>query len=91
MVTFPRMYLIAYNPTFWHVDDRHFGREDRRAVFDNAAEVGGEVRTSGLFRRFAAHHGLDHAFTNPCSGNEKGSVENKVGCHMLMFTKKWSE
>ena len=55
-----------------------------RAVFDNAAEVGGrvggEVRTSGLFRRFAAHYGLDHAFTNPCSGNEKGNVENKVGC-----------
>lgn len=39
------------------------------------------MRTSGLFRRFAAHHGLDHAFTNPCSGNEKGNVENKVGCH----------
>ena len=57
----------------------------RRAVFDNATEVGGrvggEVRTSGLFRRFAAHYGLDHAFANPCSGNEKGNVENKVGCH----------
>ena len=55
-----------------------------RAVFDNAAKVGGrvggEVRTSGLSRRFAAHYGPDHAFTNPCSGNEKGSVENKVGC-----------
>lgn len=56
-----------------------------RAVFDNAAEVGGRVggavRTSELFRRFAAHYGLDHTFTNPYSGNEKGSVENKVGCH----------
>lgn len=55
-----------------------------RAVFDNAAEVGGrvggEVRTSGPFRRFAARCGLGHAFTNPCSGNEKGNVENKVGC-----------
>ena len=54
-----------------------------RAVFDNAAEVGGrvggEVGTSGLFRRFAAHCGLDHAFADPCSGNEKGNVENKVG------------
>ena len=54
-----------------------------RAVFDNATEVGRrvgtEVRTSALFRRFAAHYGLDHSFTNPYSGNEKGSVENKVG------------
>lgn len=56
-----------------------------RAVFDNATEVGGrvggEVRTSELFRRFAAHYGLDYTFANPYSGNEKGSVENKVGCH----------
>ena len=54
-----------------------------RAVFDNAAEVGrrvgAEIRASALFRRFAAHHGLDHGLANPCSGNEKGSVEDKVG------------
>ena len=54
-----------------------------RAVFDNATEVGRrvgtEIRTSALFRRFAAHYGLDYSFTNPYSGNEKGSVENKVG------------
>ena len=54
-----------------------------RAVFDNATEVGrrvgAEIRTSALFRRFAAHYGLDYSFTNPYSGNEKGSVENKVG------------
>lgn len=54
-----------------------------RAVFDNATEVGRRigavVTTSGLFRRFAAHYGLDYSFTNPYSGNEKGSVENKVG------------
>ena len=54
-----------------------------RAVFDNATEVGrrigAEVTTSALFRRFAAHYGLDYSFTNPYSGNEKGSVENKVG------------
>lgn len=59
------------------------GGVPRRAVFDNATEVGrrvgGEVRTSSLFRAFAAHHGLDYSFTNPYSGNEKGSVENKVG------------
>ena len=61
------------------------GGVPRRAVLDNATEVGGrvggEVRTSELFRRFAAHYGLDHAFANPCSGNEKGNVENKVGRH----------
>ena len=39
------------------------------------------MRTSELFRRFAAHYGLDYSFTNPYSGNEKGNVENKVGCH----------
>ena len=54
-----------------------------RAVFDNATEVGrrvgAQIVTSGLFRRFAAHYGLDHGFTNPHSGNEKGSVENRVG------------
>lgn len=61
------------------------GGVPRRAVFDNATEVGrrvgGEVRTSELFRLFAAHYGLDYTFTNPRSGNEKGNVENKVGFH----------
>ncbi len=56
-----------------------------RAVFDNATEVGrrvgADVRLSDMFRRFAAHYGLDYTFTNPYSGNEKGNVENKVGCH----------
>ena len=54
-----------------------------RAVFDNATEVGrrvgAQIVTSGLFRRFAAHHGLDCSFTDPCSGNERGSAENKIG------------
>lgn len=61
------------------------GGVPRRAVLDNATEVGrrvGEtVRVSGPFRRFAAHYGLDHALANPYSGNERGNVENKVGCH----------
>lgn len=56
-----------------------------RAVLDNATEVGrrvcGEVRTSELFRLFAAHYGLGHALADPYSGNEKGNVENEVGCH----------
>ena len=61
------------------------GGVPRRAVFDNATEVGrrvgGSVRLSEPFRRFAAHCGLDYALTNPRSGNERGNVENKVGCH----------
>ncbi len=61
------------------------GGVPRRAVFDNATEVGrrvgADVRLSDMFRRFAAHYGLDYTFTNPYSGNEKGNVENKVGCH----------
>lgn len=54
-----------------------------RAVFDNATEVGrrvgAEIRTSALFRRFAAHYGLDHGLASPRSGNEKGPAGNKVG------------
>lgn len=59
------------------------GGVPRRAVFDNAMEVGhrvgARVVTSELFRQFAAHYGLDHGLASPCSGNEKGSVESKVG------------
>lgn len=54
-----------------------------RAVPDDATEVGrrvgAEIRTSALFRRFAAHYGLDYSFTNPYSGNERGSAGNEVG------------
>ena len=61
------------------------GGVPRRAVFDNATEVGrrvgGEAGTSEPFRRFAAHHGPGHALADPRSGNEKGDVGNKVGCH----------
>ena len=56
-----------------------------RAVFDNATEVGrrvcGEVRPGEMLGRFSAHYCLDHTFTNPYSGNEKGNVEAKVGYH----------
>lgn len=55
----------------------------RRIVFDNATGVGrkvcGEVSTTELFGRFAAHYGFEFVFCNPNSGHEKGSVENKVG------------
>lgn len=61
------------------------GGAPRRAVFDNATEVdrqvGSEAGFSGLFRRFAAHHGLGCALDNPYSGNEKGTADNKVICH----------
>lgn len=54
-----------------------------RAVFDSAAEVGRRVgagvATSAPFRRLAAHRGLDRGFTDPCSGSEKGPVENRAG------------
>ena len=52
------------------------GGVPRRAVFDNATEVGGRVgdrvRVSGMFRMFAAHYGLDHSFTNPLPGQREG-------------------
>ena len=60
------------------------GGVPRRAVFDNATEVGGasaggeDIRALSPLR---GHCGLDYTFTNPYSGNEKGNVENKVGCH----------
>lgn len=52
-------------------------------VFDNATGVGrrtcSTVRTTDMFRSFAAHYGFGYSFCNPDSGNEKGNVENKVG------------
>lgn len=61
------------------------GGVPRRAVFDNATEVGrklsGAIHTSEMFRLFCAHFGLDFTFTNPYSGHEKGAVEAKVGYH----------
>lgn len=54
-----------------------------KIVFDNAAgvgrRVGEKVRTTGLFEACSAHYGFRYRFCNPRSGNEKGSVENKVG------------
>ena len=53
-----------------------------RIVFDNAAGVGRKVadgfRTTELFGAFAARYGFAFSFCNPASGNEKGTVENKV-------------
>lgn len=54
-----------------------------KIVFDNAAGVGRRVcdvvRVTDLFAACSAHYGFRYRFCNPYSGNEKGSVENKVG------------
>lgn len=62
-----------------------------RLWFDNASVMvsailknGGRNLTDG-FLRFKEHHGFEAAFCNPASGNEKGSVENKVGYHRRNF------
>lgn len=61
----------------------HIGGVPARIVFDNATGIGrgvcGQVRTTELFGRFAAHYDFAYSFCNPNSGHEKGSVENKVG------------
>ena len=63
----------------------HVGGVPTKIVFDNATgvgrRVGGGVRTTELFAACSAHYGFRFRFCNPRSGNEKGSVENKVGCH----------
>ena len=61
----------------------YLGGVPPRIVFDNAAGVGRKmsdaVRVTDLFRACSAHYGFMYRFCNPCSGNEKGNVENKVG------------
>jgi hypothetical protein len=42
---------------------------------------GGERKLTEKFMRFAEHYGFTAIFCNPDAGNEKGSVENKVGYH----------
>ncbi|MGG5369176.1 IS21 family transposase [Enterococcus sp. AZ196] len=38
-----------------------------------------DAQLNDIFLRFATHYGFDVQVCNPRSGNEKGSVENKVG------------
>ena len=61
----------------------HVGAVPTRIVFDNATGVGRrinkEVTTTKLFTAFGLHYRFTAQFTNPYSGNEKGSVENAVG------------
>ena len=61
----------------------YLGGVPTKIVFDNAAGVGrrvcDEVRTTDLFAACSSQYGFRYRFCNPYSGNEKGSVENKVG------------
>lgn len=61
----------------------HVGRVPARMVFDNATGIGKrinkEVTTTKLFEAFKLHYRFTATFTNPNSGNGKGSVENAVG------------
>lgn len=54
-----------------------------RIVFDNATGIGrrvqNELELNSGFTRFKMHYGFAATFANPCSGWEKGSVENAVG------------
>ncbi len=55
--------------------------------FDNMSTAVKKIRAHGErdlsqgFLRFMMHYGFQSNFCNPNSGNEKGSVENKVGYH----------
>ena len=60
------------------------GMAPRVVVFDNATGVGhrrpdGTAARTRLFSLFCAHYGFEPRFRDPCSGHEKGSVENAVG------------
>lgn len=63
----------------------YIGGVPREIWFDNMStavvKVGkGKDRTlTDMFMRFTSHYGFVPKFCNPAKGNEKGSVENKVG------------
>lgn len=54
-------------------------------VFDNLSAAVVKIKPERVltenFERFANHYGFEFRFCNPASGNEKGSVESKVGYH----------
>jgi len=66
---------------------RHIGGVPPEIWFDNASSMvvsilaGGERKLTEKFLRFAEHYGFTAIFCNPDAGNEKGSVEGKVGYH----------
>lgn len=62
----------------------HVGFVPRVMVFDNAPALvritpGNKRHLTELFSSFLTHYRIEAKFTNPASGNEKGSVENAVG------------
>ena len=65
----------------------HIGGVPTAIWFDNMStavkkiKVHGERDLTQGFLRFMMHYGFQSNFCNPNSGNEKGSVENKVGYH----------
>ncbi len=65
----------------------HTGGVPTELWFDNLSPVvskiirGGGRNITDRFLRFKNHYGFDAVFCNPGKGNEKGSVENKVGYH----------
>jgi len=65
----------------------HIGGVPTAIWFDNMSTVVKKIKDYGErdltqgFLRFMLHYGFNSNFCNPNSGNEKGSVENKVGYH----------
>jgi hypothetical protein len=63
----------------------YIGGVAQRILFDNMSSAVAQIEKDGqrklteTFSRFTLHHGYKADFCNPVSGNEKGSVENKVG------------
>lgn len=70
---------------------RHIGGTPRKLWFDNLSPAvkailrHGERDLTDQFMRLMNHYGFGVAFCNPGKGNEKGSVENKVGYHRRNF------
>ncbi len=69
----------------------HIGGIPKKLWFDNLSPVvktvmkNGERGLTDQFMRLVNHYGFSAAFCNPGKGNEKGSVENKVGYHRRNF------
>lgn len=65
----------------------HMGGVPKTIWFDNMSTAVKRIKKYGErdytkgFMRFMMHHGFKSNFCNPDSGNEKGSVESKVGYH----------
>jgi transposase len=65
----------------------HIGGVPTAIWFDNMSTAVKKIKEYGKrdltdgFLRFMMHYGFQSNFCNPDSGNEKGSVENKVGYH----------